>query len=153
MNNTKVADIGLTSYIANNSNPSLNKSVYYYASFTNKGPHDASDLRFYIPIPAGSHYVNYWLSWDNGTTWKAAINLNGTYNYTDGFLKVGSWNNTTQTYTQNGVLKNGQTLIFSLRVVIDEIHKWFNFSASKYWQNEEDRIKANDNTSVSIYAP
>lgn len=110
-------------------------------------------LKFYIPVPSGSHFVNWWLSWDNGTSWKAAINFPTWYNSTTGILKLGSYNSTTGEYNPEGIIKNGQTIIFSLRVVLDEVHKWFNFSAGKYWQNEEDWIKTNDNTSASIYAP
>lgn len=100
----------------------------------------------YIPIPSGTHYANYWVSWNNGTTWTAAVNCPaGTYNNITGMWTIGTFN------TTNGILPNQNTIIFSLRVVVDEVNRWLNFSASKYWQNEEDLLKTNDNTSASIH--
>ena len=146
VNNTKVTDIGLTSWIGNTSNPSFNKSVYYYVSVKNNGPQNATGLKVHIPIPTGTHYANCWVSWDNGTTWKAAVNLpTGTYNNTMGMWTIGTFN------TTNGILPNQNSVLFNLRVIVDDVNRWLNFEASKYWQDQEDWITSNDNTSASIH--
>jgi len=53
--------------------------------------------------------------------------------------------------TTNGILPNQNSVLFNLRVIVDDVNRWLNFAASKYWQDQEDWITSNDNTSASIH--
>ncbi len=121
--------------------PTYGCSMYYYITVHNNGPDNATGIIVTDMLPSTLTYANYWVSVDNGITWKAAVNLPlNTYNPITGIWNVGD-------------LKFGAPdEILSIRTIVNASNTWINNTATKTAENEFDPSTP-DTSNANVYIP
>ncbi len=149
INKVTTADIVITNIIdkakCNNGTttvwpPTYGCSMYYYVTLHNNGPSNATGIVVTDMLPSTVNYANYWVSTDNGTTWKAAVNLPDTYNPTTGIWNVGNLN------------FGAPDEILSIRAIVNASNTWINNTATITALNEYDPSTP-DTSTATVYIP